>query len=348
MSYAGTFKWDLYERLDANKSGATTVISSNNWYSSMLQELKNNQSPVSLAIGAGWAWGTISFQLAKWLLDAGIKPTEYVGNSVGAIIGTLLAQWYTDIKYIDFFFSWISGAKDLTLPVLASKLIPFTFILNEQDQEELITRNKEFMVFLNSHKQELDKSIKSWELSGVIKLTSEFLWIDLGTNRSLTFNDIQKKHGTKLAIQASVIATKSGLLNKIRTKNNGKWNKWHDNLLRSITFRGGYDVFSALIASASPHGIQTTQVKWQSFKTTDGYWSGQWFAHKWSDFSEKWSKKVLIHTDDNFLLTKKFTPNYWSEINYVIRPDVREWWAFDFSAMARERNQKKVNDILWK
>ena len=54
---------------------------------------------------------------------------------------------------------------------------------------------------------------------------------------------------------------------------------------------------------------------------TDAYTAGQNFP-SYSQYFLEGNTKVLIHTDDDFILTKLLLPEY-EQIDYVIRPDMR-------------------------
>ena len=196
---------ELYERLDREKHPGVTVVHDNSGFEALLANLREKQAngkKISLGLSGGGAWGMITFRLAKALFDKGIKPTELVGNSVGAIIATLLAQGYTDEKYIDFFFYGLNGAKDLNQEYLYSKLIPFTVSLSDAHRNLLIEDNTAFRKFLKDNLKTLDSTALNIVLNKFFESKGkELLNGDMRGNiegKKISLNDIAKETGIYL------------------------------------------------------------------------------------------------------------------------------------------------------
>lgn len=351
---------DLYDRLDANKPEDTVIVNTQRSFQEMYDQLLLRQKQwekISFWLGGGAAFGIVTYRLVKNLLDQGIKPDEFVGNSAGSIISTLLIQWYTDEKYIDFFFSNLDTIKDLTPSYFLARLIPFTLFLSEEHRSVLIEKNEIFQKYIEKELKNFNDAISENTLK---KLLSNFLlnedWSILSEEewKKISFNDIRKKTGSTLSIQASVLTFEPIWMKKSKKKNlentNDQWNRNHSHSLRPINFRGSYPVLDWLIASASPNYIKNTIVKWKRLKTTDGYWSGQNYPHKPSDFLSlpEWANgvKIIFMTEDNFSLTKWLSSDFKKWIDYVVRPDMRAGGAFDFSNQARLRFEKIANTLL--
>lgn len=393
---------DLYTRLDNNKPENTEFITDKSWFSLMTQNLLEKQEKgdkISFWVGGGGAYGLVTYRLIKNLLDNGIKPDEYVWNSVWAIISTLLSQGYTDEKYIDFFFGKLTNMKDLTPAYFLSHLIPFTVDLSEENRNFLIEQNEKFESKIKSEKIGTNQSASAQDIKSLVSnfLKENGKEITDAEWEKISFNDIKKEHQNELAIQASVLSLKPNWMKEYNKKpiapqatpswryalggrwvaqayisdqeeykqelwvynqkleeweemEKTKWNKNHNRNIRPITFRGSYPILDALIASASPNFIKNTTVKGKEFKTTDGYWSGQNYPHKESDFSlpaePKDTTKVVFMTEDNFWMTKKLSPDFQQGIDYVVRPDMRAGGAFDFTWKARERFEKIAMKII--
>ncbi len=351
---------DLYTRLDKNKAEDTVIVNDNISFQEMYNDILSKQAQwekISFWVGWGGAFGIVTYRLIKKLLDQGIKPDEFVANSVGSIISTLLVQWYTDEKYIDFFFSNIHNIKSLTPAYFLSRLIPFTVFLSEENRIILMEKNEIFQQYIEKRVQDPNEKMSENKLK---ELLSEFLWKEgwspLGEKewKKITFNDIKKQTGTTLAIQASVLSLEPRWMKKVKTTSlwdeSERWNKGHQNNIRPITFRWSYPILDGIIASASPNFIKDTTVKWKQLKTTDGYWSGQNYPHKPSDFSSipEWKNwvKIVFMTEDNFILTRWLSSDFRKWIKYVVRPDMRAGGAFDFSDQARSRFEKITSTIL--
>jgi hypothetical protein len=358
----------LYERLDRTKLSGTQIITNPEGFNGMVQELQEKSKrweKLSLAISGWGAFGVSSYYLAKALVDRWIKADEFVWTSIGGIISTLFAQWYTDEKYIDFIFEWLEKP---TPAFLLSKLIPFTIKLSEKEREYLILNNIKLRTYLEGFENlsMISKNIDTLNDSFITETLKDFLkkqWFQIESTEFICMNflDIQKKHQTRLWIQATVVRPRLFKRKPPRVlKTDEEIKEWKQKqgnkdskLLPPITFRGSYPVLKALLISSHQSILPNNfSVKGMEFKWIDWYWWWQWYAHKSSDFNlhSHWDQKVsrvLIHTDDNWFLTNKIAPNYGENIDYILRPNLIEWGARDFTNKARERFKERALEIIW-
>ncbi|MDD2916254.1 MAG: patatin-like phospholipase family protein [Candidatus Gracilibacteria bacterium] len=345
----------VYDRLDANASAHTQIIESQESFQKAVNELKTSKQDISLAIGGGGAYGEASYRIALKLLSEGIHPTEYVGNSAGAIIATLLALGYEDPQYVEHFLSGLDKNikfKDIPL-ALITKLIPFVYEFPEEYkllQTRLFQENDAFFGHIKS--KSLSEFFINGELSthAIEKVICDFFGMtkqDISLHK-ITFNDVKRGgFGRKKTGEGVGLRILAGAITDIDTaikRGVRRHTKENNGIMRAIQFRGTYPVFDAIFASACPGFPKKTNIKGGTFRVTDGYMAGQNFPSYSQYFTEK-NTRVLIHTDDDFFLTKLVLPDY-GDMDYVFRPDMRGGDAFGTSPEARTRVQDATMKII--